>query len=66
LHTAQDWLRTATAAELDLAGAYETAFEASGRRRREALDAAAYYRANPAVTPFSPPSYWAAFCLSGV
>lgn len=66
LHAAQDWLRTATAAEMDLAGAYEAAFEASGRHRHDALDAAAYYRANPAVTPFSPQSYWAAFYLSGV
>jgi CHAT domain-containing protein len=66
LHAAQDWLRTATAVEMDLAGAYEAAYQASGRHRLEALDAAAYYRANPAVTPFSLQSHWAAFYLSGV
>jgi CHAT domain-containing protein len=65
LHTAQQWLRTSTVADMDLAACYEAIFEASVRQDVEAFNCMAYYRAHPEERPFVHPFYWAAFCCTG-
>jgi hypothetical protein len=65
LREGQLWLRDVTVRELNLADRYENVYQASGRRNKQAYEAARYYRANPDVQPFAHPYYWAAFTFSG-
>jgi CHAT domain-containing protein/tetratricopeptide (TPR) repeat protein len=65
LHQAQVFLRTSTADQLDLAGWYERAFEASARSDQSLTDGASYFRAYPNVVPFGDPFFWAGFVFSG-
>jgi CHAT domain-containing protein len=66
LAQAQEWLRTATAEQLDLAMFWQREYQTSGRRDVNALRWARYYRANPNIRPFAHPYYWAAFYFSGM
>jgi CHAT domain-containing protein/tetratricopeptide (TPR) repeat protein len=65
LRKAQLWLRNATVREMDLVQRYQTLFEASDRRDLDLLDAVRFYRANPDMSPFAHPYYWACFIVSG-
>ena len=63
---AQEFLRTSTAEQLDLADWFERRFQASGGTDQEAFEVASHYRANPYERPFGDPVYWAGFVFSGV
>ena len=65
LHQAQQYLRTKSARELDLAHRYEVLHLASNGRDATAYKAMRHYRANPDATPFAHPYYWAPFVLAG-
>jgi CHAT domain-containing protein/tetratricopeptide (TPR) repeat protein len=66
LHRAQDRLRTTKASDMKLAELYERRYQESDRTDPHAYRAMRYYRANPDVTPFTHPSYWAGFIFTGV
>lgn len=65
LHTAQQWLRTSTTTDMDLAACYDAIFEASGGEDVEAFNCMTHYRAHPEERPFVHPFYCAAFCCTG-
>ena len=66
LRGAQEFLRTSTAEQLDLADWLERRYEASGGTEADAFEDATYYRSNPDEQPFGDPVFWAGFVFSGV
>jgi CHAT domain-containing protein/HEAT repeat protein len=66
LRGAQQWLRSATAQQLNLVEYWERVYQSSGRRDADAFRAMRAYRANPKLCPFMRPYYWAAFTCQGV
>jgi CHAT domain-containing protein len=65
LRAAQQWLRGASAADLDLAGLWQRVYDASGRSDPVALQALRHYRAVAVERPFAAPYYWAPWTLYG-
>jgi CHAT domain-containing protein/tetratricopeptide (TPR) repeat protein len=65
LRAAQQWLRGASAVDLDLAGHWERVYDASGRSDPVALQAWRHYRAVGDERSFADPYYWAPWTLYG-
>lgn len=67
LHSAQCWIRSATAMELDLTGHYRRIYRTAGSRSLQAtaFRKMRYWGRNQDECPFKHPYYWAAFVLSG-
>tara|TARA_R110001592_G_scaffold363372_2_gene686285 strand:- start:158997 stop:162929 length:3933 start_codon:yes stop_codon:yes gene_type:complete len=65
LRRAQLWLRDSTAEELGLGDLWQKVYETSDPTSGYAYRMMRYYRANPGVTPYAAPYYWAAFSFTG-
>lgn len=65
LQSAQQWLRTSTAKQLQLAKMCRRIYVGAGKRRSDALAQAQYYETNPDERPFAHPFYWAGFTVTG-
>jgi|GEM_PF-3746314 len=63
LRQAQDWLSTASCAELELAAVYRELWKQ--HNSRELAQWSVYYENHPDIIPFAHPYYWAGFYFTG-